>query len=205
MSEKYLKYNELLFLHDALNADYKICNIRLRKGEYQYELAKAIASFMLNLHLPDVKDIIRKTYGEEKVNDINFIRKVQTILKKMEKSNVVKILPKRKPWELQRYALLSFKFQDIDKNFVVFATDDQIERVREMLNFTLRQKEAPSSRNIKVKVFLLTTIIVISYVTILWNLIQFTANPLMFIIAFSIATICSLLLGKYLSYNISNH
>ena len=202
MSENQLKYNELLFLHDALNADCKICSIRLREGEYQYELAKAIASFMLNLHFPDVKDIIRKTYGEGKVNDINFIRKVQTILKKMEKSNVVKILPKRKPWELQRYALLSFKFQDIDKNFVVFATDEQLERVREMLNFMLRQKEALSSRNIKVKVFLLTMIVVISYMTILWNLIQFTVNPVIFIIAFSIATICSLLLGKYLSYNI---
>ena len=154
---------------------------------------------MLNLHFPDVKDIIRKTYGEEKVNDINFIRKVQTILKKMEKSDVVKILPKRKPWELQRYALLSFKFQDIDKNFVVFATDDQIERAREMLNFMLRQKRVPSSRNIKVKVFLLTTIIVISYMIILWNLIQFTVNPIIFIIAFSIATVCSLLLGRYLS------
>jgi len=199
MSENQLKYDELLFLHDALNADYKICNIRLREGEYQYELAKAIASFMLNLHFPDVKDIIRKTYGEEKVNDINFIRKVQTILKKMEKSDVVKILPKRKPWELQRYALLSFKFQDIDKNFVVFATDDQIERAREMLNFMLRQKRVPSSRNIKVKVFLLTTIIVISYMIILWNLIQFTVNPIIFIIAFSIATVCSLLLGRYLS------
>jgi len=202
MSENQLKYNELLFLHDALNADCKICSIRLREGEYQYELAKAIASFMLNLHFPDVKDIIRKTYGEEKVNDINFIRKVQTILKKMEKSDVVKILPKRKPWELQRYALLSFKFQDIDKNFVVFATDEQLERVREMLNFMLRQKEALSSRNIKVKVFLLTMIVVISYTTILWNLIQFTVNPVIFIIAFSLATICSLLLGKYLSYNI---
>ena len=202
MSENQLKYDELLFLHDALNADCKICSIRLREGEYQYELAKAIASFMLNLHFPDVKDIIRKTYGEEKVNDINFIRKIQTILKKMEKSNVVKILPKRKPWELQRNALLSFKFQDIDKNFVVFATDEQLEQVREMLNFMLRQKEALSSRNIKVKVFLLTMIVVISYMTILWNLIQFAVNPVIFIIAFSIATICSLLLGKYLSYNI---
>jgi len=205
MSEKELRYSELLFLHDALNADYKICNIRLREGEYQYELAKAIASFMLNLHFPDVKDIIRKSYGEEKVNDINFIRKLQTILKKMEKSNVVKILPKRKPWELQRYALSSFKFQDVDKNFVVFATDDQIERVREMLSFMLKQKEVPSSKNVKVKVFLLTTIIVMSYMTILWNLIQFTANPIIFIIAFSIAIICSLLLGKYLSYSIPSH
>jgi len=109
LSQRGLTPSETRFLQEILSANYKICSIRLREGEYQYGLAKAIASFQLELYFPDVKDVIKRLYGEEKTNDIEFIRKIQTILKKMEKNNVVRIFPKKKPWELQRYALSSFK------------------------------------------------------------------------------------------------
>jgi hypothetical protein len=97
--------SEIQFLQEALSAEYKISSIRLRDGEHQHSLAKAIASFQLELCFPDVKDIIKRLYGEEKTADVQLVRKIQTILKKMEKSNIVKILPKKKPWELQKYAL----------------------------------------------------------------------------------------------------
>ncbi|MFZ0966558.1 MAG: hypothetical protein WAN82_08045, partial [Candidatus Bathyarchaeia archaeon] len=136
--------SEMRFLQEALSADYRTSNIRLREGEYQYTLAKAIASFQLGLRFPDVKDIIKGLYGEEKASDIQFIRKIQTILKKMEKSSIVQILPKKKPWDLQRYALTSFKFQDVDKNLVAFATDYQIKQTQDMLRSISNQREAPT-------------------------------------------------------------
>jgi len=85
-------------------------------------MAEGIASFQLELRFPDVKDIIERLYSEEKTDDPQFVRKIQTILKKMEKNDVVRILPKKKPWELQRYALSSFKFIDVDKKPVVLGT-----------------------------------------------------------------------------------
>jgi len=199
--QRRLTPSETRFLQEVLSADYKIGNIRLREGEYQFSLAKAIASFQLELYFPDVKDIIERLYGEEKINDIQFIRKIQTILKKMEKSNVVKIVPKKKPWELQRYALSSFKFQDSDKNLVILATDQQIKRTQNLLHSILSQQETPTAKlsNIKIKTCILVFIVVASYTAILWDLTQPTINPIIFVPAFSIAIACSLMLGKILS------
>jgi len=201
LSQHRLTPREILFLQEALRADYKIGNIRLREGEYQCDIAKAIASFQLKLCFPDVKDIIRRSYGEEKTNDIQFIRKIQTILKKMEKSKVVMILTKKKPWELQRYALSSFKFKDVDKNLVILATDEQIKQMQDLLHSILSQQETPTTKlsNIKAKICILVFIVVASYTAILWALAQPTINPTIFVSAFSIAVAGSLMLGKILS------
>jgi len=161
------------FLQEALSADYRTSNIRLREGEYQYTLAKAIASFQLGLRFPDVKDIIKGLYGEEKVSDIQFIRKIQTILKKMEKSNIVQILPKKKPWDLQRYALTSFKFQDVDKNLVTFATDYQIKQAQDILRSISNQREAPTVKLNKIRIYMLVLIVAAFYTTSVWALMQY--------------------------------
>lgn len=194
MSQRKLTPSEIRFLQETLSADYKISSIRLREGEYQYDLAKAIASFQLELRFPDVKDLIERLYGEEKTDDVQFIRKIQTILKKMEKSNVVKILPKKKPWELQRYALSSFRFQDVDKNFVILVTDQQIKQMQSQLQSMVRQQRAPIA-----KLSILAFIVVVSYAAILWDFMQPTINPIIFAPAFSIAVACSIMLGKILS------
>ncbi|MEM2970959.1 MAG: hypothetical protein QW270_00845 [Candidatus Bathyarchaeia archaeon] len=200
MSQHRLTPNEIQFLQEVLTADYKNSNIRLREGEYQFNLAKTIASFHLELYFPNVKDITRRLYGEEKANDIQFIRMIQTILKKLEKSDVVKILPKKNPWELQRYALLSFKFQDSDKNLVTFATEEQIKQAQNLLRSIINQQETPTAKiSAKTKISMLTLIIILSYITMLWNLIQPTINPILFIPAISIAIACAILLGKTLS------
>jgi len=101
LSQHGLAKDQIELLKQTLDSDTKSVNIRLRKGEYQFELAKEIASFELQLHFPDVKELIKKLYGEAKTEDNRFISKIQRILKKMEKSNIVRILPKDKPWELQ--------------------------------------------------------------------------------------------------------
>jgi hypothetical protein len=201
LSQRKLAPNEIRFLQEALSADYKIGNIRLREGEYQFGLAKTIASFQLELYFPDVKDIIKRLYGEEKTSAIQFIRKIQTILKKMEKSGIVKILPKKKPWELQRYALSSFTFQDIDKNLVILATDQQIKQAQNILHSILSQQEKSTTklRNIKFKICILAFIVVASYMATIWTLMQPIINPIIFVPAFSIAVVCSLMLGKMLS------
>ena len=200
MSQHRLTPREIRFLQEVPNADYKIVNIRLREGEYQYDLAEAIASFQLELCFPDVKDITKRLYGEEKTNDTQFIRKIQTILKKMQKSNVVRIIKKVKPWELQRYALLSFKFQDVDKNLIILATDQQIEQMQGLLHALSSQLEKPRAiSNLKSKIFVLVLVIVASYAAILWDLTQLTINPIIFVSALSIAVACSLMLGKILS------
>jgi len=192
--------SEMRFLQEALSADYKTGNIRLREGEYQYTLAKAIASFQLELRFPDVKDIIKGLYGEEKVSDIQFVRKIQTILKKMEKSNIVQILPKKKPWNLQRYALTSFKFQDVDKNLVAFATDYQIKQAQDMLRSISNQREAPTVKLNKIMICMLVLIVVAFYTTSVWALMQYVINPIIFVLAFSVAIACSIMLGKVLSH-----
>ncbi|MEM2995039.1 MAG: hypothetical protein QXI91_03350 [Candidatus Bathyarchaeia archaeon] len=200
LSQHRLTQNEIQFLQEVLTADYKNSNIRLREGEYQFNLAKTIASFHLELYFPNVKDIIRRLYGEEKANDIQFIRMIQTILKKLEKSNVVKILPKKSPWELQRYALLSFKFQDSDKNFVAFATEEQIRQAQNLLRSTINQQEMPTAKIIaKTKISMLTLLIIISYITMLWNITQSTINPTIAISALLIAITCAIVLGKTIS------
>ncbi len=201
LSQRRLTPSEIRFLQEALSADYTICEIRLREGEYQYGLAKTIASFQLELYFPNVKDIIKRSYGEEKTKDIQFRRKIQTILKKMEKNNVVRILPKKKPWELQRYALSSFKFQDIENNLVILATDQQIVQMQNLLHSTLNQHEtlAAEISNIKTKICILVFIVVASYTAVVWDLMQPTIHPIISVSAFSIAVACSLMLGKMLS------
>ena len=201
LSRRKLTPTEIEFLQEVLDADYRIGNIRLREGEYQYDLAKTIASFQLEPCLPDVKDIIKRLYGEEKTNDTQFIRKIQTILKKMEKGNVIKILPKKEPWELQRYAVSSFRFQDIDKNTVILATDQQIEQTQNLLHSMLSQQETPVAKlsAIRVKICILVFVVIASYTAILWDIMQPTINPIIFISAFSIAVACSITLGKMLS------
>jgi len=189
---------EIRFLQEALRTDYKTVNIRLREGEYQYSLAKAIASFQLELYFPDVKDITKGLYGEEKANDTQFIRKIQTILKKMEKSNVVRILKKKKPWELQRYALSSFKFIDIDKNLVILATPQQIEQTQNLLHSVPSPQNMPKAKPsyTKAKILISAFIMVISYTVVLWSLLQPIIKPIIFVPAFYIAVACSLILGK---------
>jgi len=195
-----LTSREMRFLQEVLNADYKIVKIRLQEGEYQSNLAKAIASFQLELDFPDVKDITKRLYGEEKTEDIQFIRKIQTILKKMERNNVVRILPKKNPWELQRYALSSFKFQDVDKNLVILATDQKIKQMQNMLHImSSREKPTAKVSIIKPKIYILVLIVVASYAAILWDLTQSIINPIIFVLAFSVAVVCSLMLGKTLS------
>jgi len=195
-------YIEAEFLRKALGADYKSINIRLREGEYQYDLAKMIASFHLEMRFPDVKDIIGKLYSEEKTSDVQFVRKIQTILKKMEKSNIITILPKRRPWELQRYALLSLKFQDVDRNLVVLASDQQMKQTQDLLyHLPAQQPEAGAIgiRSVMVRIFLLSFIIVASYSAVLWSLMQPVVNAAVFVVAFSLATVSSIILGKVLS------
>jgi hypothetical protein len=200
VSQHKLARKETESMKQALESDYINGNIRLREGEYQYSLAKTIAAFQLEQYFPDVKDITKTLYGEEKITDIQFIRKIQTILKKMEKSNIVKILPKKKPWELQRYMLSSFKFRDSDKNLVTFATEQEINQARNLLNTTLNQGEpAVGPVGSKFQAGVLILIILASYAAILWNLTQPVINPIVFIPAFSIAIVCSIVLGKVLS------
>jgi len=86
LSQHGLVKDQIEYLEQSLGSDAKSVNIRLRQGEYQFDLAKEIASFELQLHFPDVKDLTKKLYGEAKTGDIQFIRKIQTILKKMEKA-----------------------------------------------------------------------------------------------------------------------
>jgi len=198
LSQDELKPSEARLLEESISSDYKTVNIRLQQGGYQYELAKGIASFQLEQHFPDVKDLIKKLYGEEKTDDPQFIRKIQTILKKMDKSNVVRILPKKKPWELQRYALSSFKFIDGDKNLVILATPQQIEQKQNLLHSALSPQNMPTAKPsyIKTKILITAFIMVISYTGVLWSLLQPIINPIIFVPAFYTAVACSLMLGK---------
>jgi len=201
VSQRELTSDEIRVLKEVLSADYKNGIIRLREGEYQYNLAKAIASFLLELYFPDVKDVIKRAFGEEKTNDVQFVRKIQTILKKMEKSNIVRILPKTKPWELQRYALLSFKFHDADKNLVILATDEEIKQVERVLYSMLSQKEISVAkiRKTRLKTYILIFSVVILYLVSAWALLQPVISPITFVLAFSVAVACSLMLGKILA------
>lgn len=197
MSQQRLSPSEINFLEDAIKADAVNCSIRLREGEYQYNLVTAIATFQLELLFPDVKDLIRKLWGEEKTNDLQFVRKIQTILKKMEKSNIVKILPKKNPWQLQRYGLSSFKFQDSDKSDIVLATDEQFRHMNELLRSALTQRQ--KSRRNYLAVFGLALSAGLSYVAIVWSLIQSMINPVVFFIALSVSVVSSLALGRMIA------
>lgn len=197
MDQQQLAPDDVRFLQEVLKTDFKNSSIRLREGEHQYGLARVIASFMFELHFPDVKDIIRRLYGEEETNDLQFVRKIQTVLKKMEKSGILKILPKTKPWELQRYALSSFKFLDSDKNSVNLATEEQIGQMRNLLQ-SVSNKQASSKVNY-VKLCVLMLIVVVSYTSILWSLIQPVIVSVVFVPSLLISAVCSLMLGKALS------
>lgn len=197
MAERRLTPSELRFLRDAMNAGYKDANVRLREGEYQYSLVKTIAKFALEAFFPDVKDIVKRLYGEEKVNDIQFIRKIQTVLKKMEKNGIVRILPKNKPWELQRYSLSSFKFRDSDKNLVSLVTDQEIEQTQHLLSSLLNQEEV--SKTNYVRLGALGFIAVASYVAVLWSLVRPVIDPIIFASALTISVVSSLMVGKKLS------
>lgn len=201
MSHAKLTRSEARALEESLNSDVKTVSIRLRKGEYQHDLAKGIASFQLELKFPDVKDLIEKLYGEEKTNENQFIRNIQTILKKMEKNNIVRILPKKKPWELQRYALSGFKFRDSEKNLATLATSQQIEQTQNRLHSALDQQNVQTLKPayMKTKILLSIFVIVISYTVALWSLVQPIINPFIFTPAFGAAFTCSLILGKLLS------
>lgn len=197
MGQQHLPRDDMRFLQEVLKTDFKNSSIRLREGEHQYGLARAIASFMFELRFPDVKDIIRRLYGEEETNDLQFVRKIQTVLKKMERSGIVKILPKTKPWELQRYTLSSFKFLDSDKNSVNLATEEQIGQMRNLLQ-SVSNRQALSKVNY-VKLCVLMLIVVVSYASILWSLIQSVIVPVVFVPSLLISVVCSLMLGKALS------
>jgi len=207
LSQHTLTPKEALLLHESINSDTKTVNIRLREGEYQYILAKEIASFQLELKFPNVKDLTKKLKTEEEADEGRFIRMIQTVLKKMEKSDVIKILPKDKPWELQKYALSSFKFQDADKNLISLATQQQIEQAQNLLIPLLPKSKnihATKSNYIKAKILTLALLVVISYAAALWSLLQLVINSIIFIPAFCVAITCSLILGKLLSQR-DNH
>lgn len=201
MSEQKITPTQAKFIEESINSDNKTVHIRLREGEYQYDLAKEIATFQLELKFPDAKDLTKKLYGEEKTNEAKFIRMIQTILKKMEKSGIVRILPKSKPWELQRYALSSFKFLDLDKNLVILATPQQIEQTKNLLRpvLDLQSISTAERSSIKTNIFILTLIIVTSNIAVLWSFLQPIINLIVFVPSFYIAIICSLMLGKLLS------
>jgi hypothetical protein len=200
MSEPLMK-SEINALQEALNADYRTVTLRLREGEYQYDLAKAIASFQLELHFPDVKDIVKRLYGEGRAGDVQFVRKTQTILKKMVRGNVAVILPKKRPWELQRYALSSFRFQDGDRNLITLATEREIEQSEGLLHSVSSRREASEVElgGIGLKAFALMFIISALYVASVWALLQPLINLVIFLLAFAPAIVCSILLGKMLS------
>lgn len=195
--------DEIRLVQNALNSEAKSVNIRLREGEYQFDLAKTIAAFELEARFPDVKDLIKKLYGETRAEDIQFVRKVQTILKKMEKSNIIAILPKKQPWELQRYALTSFKFQDVEKNTVVLATEAELKQTLEGIHSSPTPETTPKTKlnptYFAPKLVSLIAVIGLSYAAILWTITQPTINTVIFIIAFTLAATCSILLGIVIS------
>lgn len=197
MSQRRLLLREIKFLEEAASADIVSINIRLREGEYQYNLVKAIASFQLDLMFPDVKDLIGRLYGEGKAVDLQFVRKIQTILKKMEKSGIVRILPKKNPWQLQRYALSGFRFQDSDKNLIVLATDQQMKQVQDGLRLALTEQDVGGRSYLRT--LTLTLILVASYAVAVWALVQPNLSPMIFVPGLSVSVICSLLLGKMLA------
>jgi hypothetical protein len=188
---------EIKFLEEAASAGIVSINIRLREGEYQYNLVKAIASFQLDLMFPDVKDLIWRLYGEEKALDLQFVRKIQTILKKMEKSGIVRILPKKNPWQLQRYALSGFRFQDSDKNLIVLATDQQMKQMQDGLRSALTEQDIGGRSNLRT--LTLALILAVSYAVAVWALVQPDLSPIVFVPGLSVSVVCSLLLGKMLA------
>lgn len=204
MTERTPSAKELEDLEGAMNSEAKAVNIRLREGEYQHSLAKAIAAFELKLHFPDVKELVQKLFGEKRTIETQFLSKIQTILKKMEKSGIVKILPKEKPWELQRYALCSFKFLDVEKNQIVLATKAEIENTRGLIHSQSSKGNEAVARpkrttSINAGILLLIFVTVASYSAIIWTLTLPAVGLAVFASAFCAAIACSILLGILIS------
>jgi len=204
MTEGTPSAKELEDLKEAMHSEVKAVNIRLREGEYQHSLAKAIAAFELKLRFPDVKELVQNLFGEKKTDDSQFLSKIQTILKKMEKSGIVRILPKKKPWELQRYVLCSFKFLDVEKNQIVLATEAEIESTRELIRVQLSKAdkdvaEPKRTTSISTRILLLIFVTVVSYSVIIWALTLPAVNLVVFTSAFCVAIACSILLGILIS------
>ena len=204
MTERTPSAKDLEALEEAMNSEARTVNIRLREGEYQHSLAKAIAAFELILHFPDVKELVQNLFGEKRTEDSQFLSKIQTILKKMEKSGIVKILPKEKPWELQRYALCSFKFLDVEKNQIVLATKAEIENTRGLIHSQSSKANEAIARpihaiKINTGILLLILVTVVSYLAILWTLTLSTVDFVVFAPAFCAAITCSILLGILIS------
>lgn len=202
MSQSDPQHKNLGYLEETLRCETRTVNIRLREGEYQFGLAKAIASFELDLNFPDVKDLVKKLFGEKKTEDLQFVSKVQTILKKMEKSGVIKILPKDKPWELQRYALTSFKFQDVEKELIVLAAKPEIDKTIGLIHTQPNPKPpmiALRRINVTKWILLLLFAVIGSYTMIIWVVSQPTVNILIFGSAFCVAAMCSVLLATLIA------
>lgn len=197
MSQPDAASKQLQDLERNLTAEVKTVNIRLREGEYQFSLAKAIATFELDLTFPNVKDLVKKLYGEKKTGDPAFVAKIQTILKKMEKSGILQILPKEQPWELQKYTLNSFKFQDVEKNLIILVSESEIKKTRELIHSQppTRTNTHTSPVDRTVRISFLVSIVIISFAVILWTLAQPTINLLIFISTFCVAAVSSTVLG----------
>lgn len=197
MSKEERQSRGLEHLEEALNSQTKTVNIRLREGEHQFSLARAIAASELKLHFPDVKELVGELYGEMRTGDQRFLNMIQTILKKMEKSGVIRILPKEKPWELQRYALSSFTFEDVEKSIVILATEDEKEKVKRLLHSQPMSEvvTAQQARNKTLPSVFLTSLIVVSFALIMWAIIQSPMSFTVFVSAFCLATASAIILG----------
>jgi len=200
VSQRKFTLNEIRSFQEALSSDLKNAKLRLREGEHQFTLAKTIAEMQLGLTFPDVKDIIRRMSGDKETEDMQVVRKIQTILKKMEKSNVVRILPKKRPWELQRYMLLSFKFQDAENNTVILAAEQQIKQSQDTLQSAIEQLgPSLSARYMSVvRIVTLAAVLLASYGGVLWSLSQSAITLLVFIPALCTAAVAAVALGRVL-------
>ncbi len=109
-------------------------------------------------------------------------------------------MPKKKPWELQTYGLSSFKFEDVDRTSVILATEQEIEKVQDILG-SLSSEGIPEAQAklVRTRFLAMLLLLVVSYAAVLWGLLQHTINPFIFVFAFSLATVFSVMLGKILS------
>jgi hypothetical protein len=129
------------------------------------------------------------------------VRKIQTILKKMEKSNIVQILPKKRPWDLQRYGIVSFRFEDVDRSYVDLAAGEQIRQAQSVLRGFMTDQAtvaAKLSMN-RIVTTLLALALVLSYAAGVFALVQPVVDAIVFVGSFSIASVLALVLGKRLA------
>lgn len=201
MSQSRLAPSEVRILEQSLSAALTSCSIRLREGEHQYGLAQTIAASQLKLRFLDTKGIITHLYGDEKTSDIQLVRKIQTILKKMEKSNIVRILPKKRPWDLQRYGIVSFRFEDVEKNHVILATDEQIKQAQALLRDFLADRAKTGARKTR-GIFIITMLalaLTASYSVGVFATLRHTFDFNILVLSVSISTVLALALGKMLA------